>query len=448
MPPKQQPTYEKDQEVLCLHGESHYYAARIIDIQKDEKTGDNVYRVHYKGWNVRYDEDIVQGDTKKRFLEHTPENVEMAAKAIKEARMKAKAKKRSTMETATNKAVKRGQTDSRQSTPIDRSRGHSAESDASSKVGSTKRLTGRKVTSEVMKKGVPARTKPVAKSTTSTPTSSRKRRPTDNVSVDGKHRADSEAPSEELGDPAFGAKDDKDRSLEITNVLREAREKEARSPVAGRKIKFDLPYELKMYLLDGDDIIKRLNMLPQLPAKNTVESIIDKYIAEELGPRSETESSKLTDTHMKHVCAGGMKECFNAVLGKILLYKFERPQYSDLHDKERKASTANFKSDEAGQEEEKPKRRTNKQNVDPNSESFVPNVAKYYGFMHLLRMLVSFETVVNHIDWPKSCLGQIDIFLEDFGRFLVKNKDKFCDIKNDFAPAQSEYHRRAWNAGD
>uniref|UniRef100_A0A1I7ZJ51 MRG domain-containing protein n=1 Tax=Steinernema glaseri TaxID=37863 RepID=A0A1I7ZJ51_9BILA len=416
MPPKQQPTYEKDQEVLCLHGESHYYAARIIDIQKDEKTGDNVYRVHYKGWNVRYDEDIVQGDTKKRFLEHTPENVEMAAKAIKEARMKAKAKKRSTMETATNKAVKRGQTDSRQSTPIDRSRGHSAESDASSKVGSTKRLTGRKVTSEVMKKGVPARTKPVAKSTTSTPTSSRKRRPTDNVSVD--------------------------------DVLREAREKEARSPVAGRKIKFDLPYELKMYLLDGDDIIKRLNMLPQLPAKNTVESIIDKYIAEELGPRSETESSKLTDTHMKHVCAGGMKECFNAVLGKILLYKFERPQYSDLHDKERKASTANFKSDEAGQEEEKPKRRTNKQNVDPNSESFVPNVAKYYGFMHLLRMLVSFETVVNHIDWPKSCLGQIDIFLEDFGRFLVKNKDKFCDIKNDFAPAQSEYHRRAWNAGD
>ncbi|KAK0393209.1 hypothetical protein QR680_000097 [Steinernema hermaphroditum] len=446
MPPKPQQSvsYEKDQEVLCLHGESHYYAARIIDVQQDEKTGENLYRVHYKGWNVRYDEDISQSDTKRRFLEHTPENVEMAAKAIKEARMKAKAKKRSTMDTPAAKVARRG-ADSRQSTPIDRSRGHSVESDASSKVGSAKRVVARKVATEVAKKGN-SRAK-ATKSTASTPATSRKRRPTD-VSADGKHRADSEAPSEELGDPSFGNKDDKDRSLEITNVLREAREKEARSPVAGRKMKFDLPYELKMYLLDGDDIIKRLYMLPKLPCENTVEKIIDRFVAEDLASRAETDTPKIKDPYMRNVCATGVKECFNAVLGKLLLYKIERPQYADLHDRERKNSTANYKSDDGAQEEEKPKRRNNKQSVDPNSESFVPNVSKQYGFMHLLRMMVSFETVVNHIDWPKSCLGQIDNFLEDFSLFLVKNKEELCDIKKDFEPSNVEYQRRVWNAGD
>ncbi|TMS40175.1 hypothetical protein L596_006587 [Steinernema carpocapsae] len=437
MAPKQGgDSYRKDQEVLCSHGENHYYAARIIDVRKTD-AGETTYRVHYKGWNIRYDEDIKESDTKTRFMEHTPANVERAAKAIRDARMKVKANKKKSLDPKAKKPD-----DSRQSTPVDHSRGHSVDSDTSlpsSLKGSTKRTAVRKMAVEVIKKvskGAKGKSTPTA-----TPTPSRKRKA---------DRDTSEAPSEEFG--VSSKRDTESPELEpdeeamATEFIANARAREVESPARGRKIKYDMPNELRMYLLDGDDLVKRLLMLSKIPARVTVREIMDRYMSD---PR-DTDEEELIDDTMRSVCGNGIKECFNVVLGKILLYKFERPQYSDLYDKERKDYMDRHRSGDASEENEgRPKgRRNHKQGSESGDQQFIPNMNNHYGFHHLVRMIASFEQVLNHLNWPASCLGQIDQFLEDFTRFLVKNREEFAQIKEDFYQAPVDYQRRVFNGAE
>lgn len=45
--PKQH--YEKDEKVLCFHGEL-LYEAKILDVEQDTETKSFRYRIHYKGW--------------------------------------------------------------------------------------------------------------------------------------------------------------------------------------------------------------------------------------------------------------------------------------------------------------------------------------------------------------------------------------------------------------
>lgn len=45
--PKQH--YEKDEKVLCFHGEL-LYEAKILEVEQDTDTKSYRYRIHYKGW--------------------------------------------------------------------------------------------------------------------------------------------------------------------------------------------------------------------------------------------------------------------------------------------------------------------------------------------------------------------------------------------------------------
>lgn len=47
MVPKQQ--YDKDEKVLCFHGEL-LYEAKILEVKHEHGTGPYSYRIHYKGW--------------------------------------------------------------------------------------------------------------------------------------------------------------------------------------------------------------------------------------------------------------------------------------------------------------------------------------------------------------------------------------------------------------
>lgn len=47
MLPKQQ--FDKDEKVLCFHGEL-LYEAKILEVEQDSSTAPFRYRIHYKGW--------------------------------------------------------------------------------------------------------------------------------------------------------------------------------------------------------------------------------------------------------------------------------------------------------------------------------------------------------------------------------------------------------------
>uniref|UniRef100_A0A914QHE8 Tudor-knot domain-containing protein n=1 Tax=Panagrolaimus davidi TaxID=227884 RepID=A0A914QHE8_9BILA len=72
----QVPPYTQSSLVLCKHTDNLYYEAKIIKAYQN-KQGEWVYKLHYSGWNSRYDENIKHSDTPSRFMAHTPDNIEM-----------------------------------------------------------------------------------------------------------------------------------------------------------------------------------------------------------------------------------------------------------------------------------------------------------------------------------------------------------------------------------
>ncbi|KAL9002320.1 MAG: hypothetical protein Q9188_004743 [Gyalolechia gomerana] len=71
MQPKQ--NYEKDDKVLCFHGEL-LYEAKILEVEQDTETKSFRYRIHYKGWKNTWD-DWVEND---RLRKLNDENREIA----------------------------------------------------------------------------------------------------------------------------------------------------------------------------------------------------------------------------------------------------------------------------------------------------------------------------------------------------------------------------------
>ena len=47
--PKQM--FDKDEKVLCFHGEL-LYEAKILEVDQDSPSAGFLYRVHYKGWKA------------------------------------------------------------------------------------------------------------------------------------------------------------------------------------------------------------------------------------------------------------------------------------------------------------------------------------------------------------------------------------------------------------
>jgi mortality factor 4-like protein 1 len=82
MPPKhstakQEPTFSKDERVLCFHMEM-LYEAKILDVQAGENGEGFQYKIHYKGWKSSWD-DWVPADRIRKFND---ENKELAAQLL------------------------------------------------------------------------------------------------------------------------------------------------------------------------------------------------------------------------------------------------------------------------------------------------------------------------------------------------------------------------------
>ncbi|KAI4201512.1 MAG: hypothetical protein LQ346_002148 [Caloplaca aetnensis] len=71
MIPKQQ--FDKDEKVLCFHGEL-LYEAKVLEVEREHSTAPFRYRVHYKGWKNTWD-DWVEND---RLRKLNDENREIA----------------------------------------------------------------------------------------------------------------------------------------------------------------------------------------------------------------------------------------------------------------------------------------------------------------------------------------------------------------------------------
>ncbi|KAL2185498.1 MRG-domain-containing protein [Thermothelomyces heterothallicus CBS 203.75] len=92
-------------------------------------------------------------------------------------------------------------------------------------------------------------------------------------------------------------------------------------------IKIPVPDHLKAMLVDDWENVTKNQQLVPLPHPHPVDEILDDYLAHEK-PNREQGSASLD---ILEETVAGLREYFDKALGRILLYRFERAQYHEMH---------------------------------------------------------------------------------------------------------------------
>ncbi|XP_026749905.2 mortality factor 4-like protein 1 [Galleria mellonella] len=168
------------------------------------------------------------------------------------------------------------------------------------------------------------------------------------------------------------------------------------------EVKIKIPEELKVWLVDDWDVITRQQKLAILPAKLTVEQIVDNYLAFKKSSKSHNQAKESVLVDITE----GIKEYFNATLGSQLLYKFERPQYSEI----------------LQDYPEKP-------------------MSQIYGSIHLLRLFAKMGPMLAYTALDERSLQHVLSHIQDFLKYMVTNRSTLFNLQ-DYGNATPEYHRK------
>ena len=270
-----QPKFTADEKVLCYHGPL-LYEAKILKHKKEG--GSYNYFVHYQGWNRNWDEWVAE----TRIMKQVAENFEKQKKLLATHMAQTKAKKKAAKaEKAGPKKVSKGGSDSgsnsRASTPVSdrptlRPSKRSLADDEMSTSSKDEEISNSSTTPVTTKDGAMTRKK-------------------------GKKEESIDDPSETI------LSDD----------------------VLDNKHCIDIPEELKYVLVNDWDLVVHQKQLFKLPAKVTVNNIIEQYL-------DHLKRQELSDAG-RGVAAEviqGIGEYFNVSLGSQLLYNIEKLQYKEV----------------------------------------------------------------------------------------------------------------------
>lgn len=172
------------------------------------------------------------------------------------------------------------------------------------------------------------------------------------------------------------------------------------------EVKIKIPDELKPILVDDWDCITRQNKLVDLPAKVSVQEIMDNYVQSKKANNNKNKTGS-KDTSSASDLTNGLIEYFNAMVGSQLLYKFERPQYAEL--------------------------------LQDHPDTKMSNI---YGSTHLLRLFVRLGSMLSFTTLDEKSVQIIVSQIQDFLKYLVKNSTTLFPITN-FVNVTPEYHRKA-----
>ncbi|XP_053657833.1 mortality factor 4-like protein 1 [Anopheles marshallii] len=420
MPPKFK--FTEGEKVLCFHGPLLYEAKLLRCAMMKEKQVK--YLVHYAGWNKNWDEWVPES----RVLKYNEANRQrqqevhrLHSPLVKNKKSSTKTKK-SDAQGGNNNQSK--DSDSRASTPskevtkekesvtlsistpststtvstttatsgsssgtsssTGRNRSSLKSTATSASVASSPSSTSSSTSSTLVASTVTATTAPTSNGKESKPSETK----------DSSEKTKEESSSEQSSSKA------KKRGRSDTNSSNVESEDQFISKV---EVKIKIPDELKVWLVDDWDAISRQNKLLELPAKATVQEIVDNYVQYK-------KQSKLTTATKETAVAdigNGIVEYFNVMLGSQLLYKFERPQYAEMI----------------------------------QAHPGVP-MAKIYGSVHLLRLFVKLGPMLAFTSLDEKSIQTSLGHVQDFLKYLVKNSSTLFNMQH-YVNTSPEYHRKA-----
>eukprot|EP00808_Paulinella_micropora_P016810 g50928.t1 len=145
-----------------------------------------------------------------------------------------------------------------------------------------------------------------------------------------------------------------------------------------------VPNKLKQILIKDWGNITRNKMLVPLHRKPNISEIVDQFL--------ESKKRKPEKQLLISEVATGIKVLFQNAIGRVLLYKFERPQFRDL--------SKDAKKD--------------------------VQYCDYYGAEHLLRLFVKIPELLRDSNLQPEELKVLEKKLSEFLKFLDKNPKFFC----------------------
>lgn len=164
------------------------------------------------------------------------------------------------------------------------------------------------------------------------------------------------------------------------------------------EIRIKLPDELKNWLVDDWDLITRQKKLVEIPARKTVQQILDDYVQSKKG-------AKAKESQVVEVTAG-IKEYFDTMLNCQLLYKFEKPQYAKI--------------------------------VKESPEDAL--MSSVYGAIHLVRLFVRLGQMLVYSDLDEKDITVLLTHIHDFLKYMARSN--LFNV-NDYHVAPPEYLRKA-----
>ncbi|KAF1826310.1 MRG-domain-containing protein [Dissoconium aciculare CBS 342.82] len=318
MAPSLKPVYDKDEKVLCFHGEL-LYEAKVLDNKiRDPADGKDgfMYRVHYKGWKNTWDDWVPE----QRLRKFTPEYKELALNLKRDMEMQ-----------------RRGKVAPQPPPPSHKRRGEVGDS-----------------------------------------------------SVRGSEERSSAAPQAPRGTK---------RGRELEGIEKE--EDFIRRPA----VRLFIPDALKSILVDDWEKVTKEQKLVPIPAQTSVSYFLNQYYEAESAVRRPGSA----DADILEEVIAGVKEYFNKSLGRILLYRFERPQFYNVH-----------KDIESG-----------------HGEHAGKTLADMYGCEHLLRLFVSMPDLIAHTNMDSQSVSRLREELAKMTQWLSKRIDKY--LSADYEHVGQEY---------
>ncbi|KKF95561.1 Chromatin modification-related protein eaf3, partial [Ceratocystis fimbriata CBS 114723] len=359
------PPFVKDERVLCFHHEM-LYEAKVLDVQKAASIDGWKFKVHYKGWKNTWD-DWVTSDRMRKF---TDENKELASQLAIQA--KSLSLKNSSGAGSLNGGGSASGGAGGSGT------GGSGGQKAGGGMGGSKKSAGR---AESSVRGSEERGTAGGSGN----------------AAHGQHLH----PYTHLSGGAGGA-----GSSHSSRGPRRARDYDLEQEDAFHArpaIQLPIADHIKALLVDDWENVTKNNMLVPTPHAYPVATILDDYLQAEKKLRT----PESANWDILHEVVAGVREYFEKALGKILLYRFERPQYHDML-----------------------------QLWESGSEKYT-GPCDTYGPEHLARLLVSLPELVAQTNMDQQSVSRLREELSKFSVWLARNAQTY--FAQDYESPSQEY---------